>query len=138
MDKKRRPETARKGNPNTILLPNIFEGDEAPQKHPAGSTIFDQGHPGTVMYVVKKGEVDLVIQGSVVETVGPNEFFGEMALIDNQPRSAAAVARTDCTLVPVDQKRFLFMVDETPFFALEGMRKMSARLRRQGAAAPPM
>jgi CRP-like cAMP-binding protein len=53
-----------------------------------------------------------------------------MALIDQGSRRATAVAKTDCTIIPVSEKHFLFMVEETPFFALILMRTMTARLRR--------
>jgi len=53
-----------------------------------------------------------------------------MAMVDGQPRTAAAVARTDCQLVPIDQKRFQFLVQQTPYFAIEVMRVLVERLRR--------
>jgi CRP-like cAMP-binding protein len=56
--------------------------------------------------------------------------MGEMALIDQSRRRATAVAKTDCTIIPVSEKHFLFVVEETPFFALTVMRTMTARLRR--------
>jgi CRP/FNR family cyclic AMP-dependent transcriptional regulator len=62
----------------------------------AGQHIFTVGQPGDVMYVVKEGEVDIVINGKVVDTVGPGGLLGEMALIDKRPRSATAIAKTDC------------------------------------------
>ena len=68
-----------------------------------------------------------------VETVGADGFFGEMALLEENTRSADAVARTDCTLVPINQRQFLFMVGETPFFALELLRTLSRRLRKADA-----
>jgi CRP-like cAMP-binding protein len=52
-----------------------------------------------------------------------------MALIDNSPRSATAIAKTDCKVVPLDQRRFQFLVQETPFFALQVMTIMATRLR---------
>jgi CRP-like cAMP-binding protein len=52
-----------------------------------------------------------------------------MALIDNSPRSATAVASTDVVLVPVSEKQFLFLVSQTPFFALMVMRVLARRLR---------
>ena len=58
-------------------------------------------------------------------------MFGEMALVDSEPRSAEAVARTDCKLVPINKKRFAFLVTETPFFALEVMQVMANRLRKR-------
>jgi CRP-like cAMP-binding protein len=58
-----------------------------------------------------------------------NHIFGEMALIDDAPRSATAVAKTDVELVPISEKQFLFLVSQTPFFALKVMRVLARRLR---------
>ena len=58
-----------------------------------------------------------------------------MALIDDSPRSATVVALTDVTVVPIQEQRFLFMVEHTPFFALRVMRVLANRLRRQNKAA---
>ena len=60
-------------------------------------------------------------------------IFGEMALIDDEPRSATVIARTDCRLLEVDRRRFEFMVSETPYFALAVMRVMADRLRKANA-----
>jgi CRP/FNR family transcriptional regulator, cyclic AMP receptor protein len=117
-----------------MKLPHVFEGQAVPEQFAAGDTIFERGQPGEVMYIVKEGEVDLWIHGRVVETVAPEGFFGEMALIDHEPRSATAVARTDCTLLPITLKQFSYMVQETPFFAIRVMKVMASRLRRAGAA----
>ena len=59
--------------------------------------------------------------------------MGEMALIDHGPRSATVTASTDCTLAEIDEKRFLFLVQQTPMFALSVMRLLSQRLRRMNA-----
>jgi CRP/FNR family transcriptional regulator, cyclic AMP receptor protein len=56
-------------------------------------------------------------------------IFGEMALIDNAPRSATAVAVSDAKLVSVSEKQFLFLISNTPYFALNVMRVMARRLR---------
>ena len=53
-----------------------------------------------------------------------------MAMIDGAPRTATAVARSDCKLFPVDEKRFQFLVQQTPYFAIEVMRVLAGRLRR--------
>ena len=58
-----------------------------------------------------------------------DSIFGEMALIDNEPRSATAVAITDVELVPISEKQFLFLVSQTPYFALKVMRILAQRLR---------
>jgi CRP/FNR family transcriptional regulator, cyclic AMP receptor protein len=87
------------------------------------------------MYVVKSGEVELKVRDKSVEIVGTDGFFGEMALVDQAPRSATAVAKTDCVVVPISEKHFLFMVEETPFFALAVLRTLTARVRRMDVAA---
>ena len=97
----------------------------------AGTTIFDAGEPGECLYVVKSGSVSLATGGRELETVGPGGLFGEMAVIDREPRSATAVAETDAELVAIDKRRFWFLVQETPYFAEIVMRVMADRLRRE-------
>jgi CRP/FNR family cyclic AMP-dependent transcriptional regulator len=113
-----------------MKLPNIFAKDAVPVFHVAGSTIFEIGEPRDAMYIVEEGEVEIKVGDKVVERVSVDGFFGEMALIDGGIRSATAVAKTDCTLIPINEKQFLFMVQETPFFALRVMRTLTARLRQ--------
>ena len=112
-----------------MKIPNIFESETPPESFPAGSIIFQEGQPGDDMSVVKQGEVELRVHGRNVEIVGPEGFFGEMAVIEGGQRSATAIARTDCVLLPVNSKRFEFMVHEIPFFAVEVMKSLTRRLR---------
>ena len=95
----------------------------------AGETVFEQGETGTAMYVVAEGEVEILNGPVVLATARPGSVVGEMALIDHAPRSATAVAKTNCKLVAVDQRRFEFLVQQTPYFALEVMQLMAERLR---------
>lgn len=106
----------------------------SPTTFTAGSIIFSEGDRGEAMFIVKEGEVELRVHGKVVETVVKDNFFGEMALLDGESRTATAIARTDCKLVPIDKRRFMFMVQETPFFALLVMKTLSSRLRNIDAA----
>lgn len=94
-----------------------------------GQRIFTQGETGRTMYVVHEGEVELLVNGQLVETVVAGGVLGEMGLIDTSPRSATAVARTDCKLIPVNKQRFTLLVQHTPDFALQLMRIMAGRLR---------
>ncbi|MDH4070716.1 MAG: cyclic nucleotide-binding domain-containing protein [Ignavibacteria bacterium] len=96
---------------------------------PVGQNIFEEGEEGGCMYIVKEGQVDLLYKGKLLATVEKGGIFGEMALIDFLPRSATAVAKTDCKLVPVDEKHFSRLVQETPTFALQVMRVLVHRLR---------
>jgi CRP-like cAMP-binding protein len=111
-----------------LISLSIFRNAET-STYKAGNIIFAVGEPGKVMYVVSEGEVEIKVGASVVESISPGSIFGEMALIDNSPRSATAVAKTDCKVVPLDQRRFQFLVQETPFFALQVMTIMANRLR---------
>ena len=112
-----------------MKLPSIFSDPSQFRDFAAGTTIFRAGEPGTEMFIVQEGEVDIVIDGKVVESIAPEHFFGEMALIDESPRSADAIARTDCKLLALNQRQFLFLVDEVPFFAIRMMRVLADRLR---------
>jgi CRP/FNR family transcriptional regulator, cyclic AMP receptor protein len=62
------------------------------------------------MYVVKEGEVDIVIDGFHFETVLADGIFGELSLLDQETRIASAIARIDCTLQAIDKRHFLFLV----------------------------
>ncbi len=112
---------------------HIFDRETNTLDYKAGETILKAGEPADKMFVVKEGEVEIHIQPGVTEVVDAGGFFGEMALITNEPRSATVVAKTDCKLVAVDVNRFKFMVSETPNFALVIMRVLVERLRRRNA-----
>ena len=111
-------------------LSGLFQHSTHTETFPAGTVIFQEGTPGDTMYVIKEGQVDVSFRGKLIETVGEGEPIGEMALIDDEVHSATCIAKTDCILIPVTQKRFLFMVQETPYFALNVMRIMATRLRK--------
>jgi CRP-like cAMP-binding protein len=112
---------------------SMFANEADGERFEAGQQIFAAGDPGLVMYVVLEGEVDLHLSPTLVETLGPGEPFGEMALIDRAPRMAKAVARTPCRLISIPEKRFLFLVQQTPYFALQIMKVMADRLRQMDA-----
>jgi CRP/FNR family transcriptional regulator, cyclic AMP receptor protein len=95
----------------------------------AGSVIFREGDEARELFVVKSGRVRIQIGNRTISELGPDNIFGEMALIDSEPRSATATAITDVELVPVSEKQFLFLVSQTPFFALKVMRVLAQRLR---------
>lgn len=103
---------------------------DATQTFRAGEVIFNEGDQGTVMYVVTSGEIGILKGGALIDVARPGSIVGEMALIDKAPRSASAVARTDCTLTAITAERFTFLVQQTPYFALQVMGIMADRLRR--------
>jgi CRP/FNR family cyclic AMP-dependent transcriptional regulator len=95
----------------------------------AGDVIFREGDEATELFVIKSGQVRIQIGNRTVAEFGQDSIFGEMALIDSEPRSATAIATSDVELVPVSEKQFLFLVGQTPYFALKVMRVLAQRLR---------
>jgi CRP/FNR family transcriptional regulator, cyclic AMP receptor protein len=114
---------------NQEITMNLFKNTSDYQAYKEGDVIFNKGEIGKTMYVVKEGEVGIYLDGQVVQVHGPGGIFGEMALIDQKPRSASAIARTSCQVVLIDERRFMFLIQQTPFFALQVMRIMAGRLR---------
>ncbi len=114
--------------PNLFL--NLFS-DKETTPFSAGQTVFKAGEQGVEMFIVVDGEVDILDGPNLLETAEKGSIVGELALIDDEVRSASAVAKTDCRLVAVDRKRFLYMVQETPLFAISVMKVLADRLRRK-------
>jgi CRP/FNR family cyclic AMP-dependent transcriptional regulator len=109
----------------SVLTGNNIEG----RSLKAGSVIFQEGDEATELFVIKSGQVRIQIGNRTITELGQDSIFGEMALIDSESRSATAVAATDVELVPVSEKQFLFLVGQTPYFALKVMRVLAKRLR---------
>jgi CRP/FNR family cyclic AMP-dependent transcriptional regulator len=112
---------------------NLFRHDTTVTNLAPGEFLFRKGDPAQDMFVVKAGELQIGDGNTVYETVAPGGIIGEMALVDAMPRSASVKAVTPCEVIAIDQKRFLFMVQQTPFFAIRVMRVMSQRLRAMNA-----
>lgn len=112
------------------MMTEVFKHLDGGENYAAGTTIFAQGdEPGGLMYVIQEGEVDILVHGQPIDTIGPGAFLGEIGLVDHKPRSATAVAKTACRLLPINQKRFTWLVQQTPNFALQVMQTITERLR---------
>ncbi|HBE52956.1 MAG TPA: cyclic nucleotide-binding protein, partial [Cyanobacteria bacterium UBA11369] len=83
-----------------------------------------------LMYGILSGEVDLLVNGKVVETIETGAVFGTGALVEVKDRTYSAIAKTNCQLAYLDRQHFLFAVQETPMFALEVMKSYSERISR--------
>jgi CRP/FNR family transcriptional regulator, cyclic AMP receptor protein len=94
-----------------------------------GTLIFQECDKADGLFVIKSGHVGIRLGNRTLAELSANSIFGEMALIDDAPRSATAVAVTDVELVPISEKQFLFLVSQTPYFALKVMRVLARRLR---------
>ena len=100
------------------------------RRYPAGTEIMHEGEPRNYMFYLHKGSAMVTTKGHEVEEVGEGGIFGEMSMIDYGPRSASVIAKTDCEAVPIDEKLFLLLVRQTPFFAIDVMRTLVRRLRK--------
>jgi CRP/FNR family transcriptional regulator, cyclic AMP receptor protein len=119
-----------------MKVTGLFLNAQRTEEVAAGTTVFHEGDTGEEMYGIVEGTIELRSGGEVIRTLGPDDVFGEMALVDRTPRSATAVAVTDCVLAAIDRRRFLFLVQETPMFALQVMSAMAARLRGRPTDEP--
>lgn len=116
----------------TIAL-ELFRNSPEAETYPAGRVIFTAGDPGDRAFVVVEGEIELTLDDNLLGTIGPGGLIGEMSLIEQTHRSATATAKTEVKVVPLNQKRFMFMVQETPYFAITVMKIMAERLRTMNA-----
>lgn len=98
-----------------------------------GEAVFRDGDEGECLYFVVEGSVAIRKGDRTLETVDSGGVFGEMALIDHMPRSADAIATAPTQLARISEKRFLSLVQQTPFFALQLMQVLTGRLRRNTA-----
>jgi CRP-like cAMP-binding protein len=109
---------------------NIFKNESTSRTLAAGEILWEAGSPPDLMYVVKTGELEVLINGDVIETVGPGGLVGEMALIGGTDRIATVRAVSESELIGLDEQKFLWHVHGTPFFALTVLRVAVERLRR--------
>jgi CRP-like cAMP-binding protein len=100
---------------------------------PEGVKIMVEGATGTAMYIVLEGKVAVAIGRKIVEKLGPGGVFGEMALVDNSPRTASAVARSDCELLAIDRESLIKLVKSDPAIGMQMMRAVTARIRYMNA-----
>lgn len=100
----------------------------------AGDRIFSEGEHGDLMYILLQGAVDLTMKVDRGETIlktvsSPNDFFGEMALLDDRPRSASAVATRRTRVIAVDGQTFETMILTNGKFALKIIKVLAERIR---------
>ena len=105
------------------------------RRYPRGALIFVAGDPGTQLYLIERGRVKIGLTSSegqevVLTTLGPGDFFGDLALLDGEPRSADASALEDCQLLLLAREEFLHFLEAHPRVAVALLAVLSRRLRR--------
>jgi CRP-like cAMP-binding protein len=114
---------------NELDILELFKYSNITQTFFKGETIFEEGSAGNYMYLILEGEVNVEINNRVIAKVGSGQILGEMALLENRPRSASAVAKSECEVVPIDNNSLLYLVRETPAFALFLMKDLCSKIR---------
>ena len=111
----------------------LFRNASNTRVYPPDTTVFREGDEGHVMYAVKRGQVAILVEGKTVDTLGEEEVFGEMALLEHKTRAATVVTLEETELVEIDEPQFYILVRQNPHFALQLMRLLSERLRHVDA-----
>ena len=94
-----------------------------------GDFVVNVGEPGDAFYVIVSGKAKFM-GGSRRQGLGPGDFFGEMALIDGEPRSATIIATTELHAMKIGRRPFLKLLEQEPKLALAIMQALSGRIRR--------
>lgn len=110
------------------MLPNATS-----VRYDAGKSIMREGERGVNMYIVTSGSVAIAIRDNPVETISQGGCFGEMALVDQSPRTASATAATDCTLLAINRNTLIAVVREQPAFGVALLRAVAERLRHMNS-----
>jgi len=103
--------------------------------YPRGSLILTQGDPGEALFLIRSGQVKVSVLAEdgrevILSVLGPASFFGEMALVDDEPRSAHVIAMEDTVLLQLRRDDFRARLRSSPELAISLLRELSHRLRR--------
>jgi CRP/FNR family cyclic AMP-dependent transcriptional regulator len=103
----------------------------------AGEVLCEEGATGHEFFLIVSGTAAVKRKGRKVATLGPGQWFGELALLDRQPRSATIVAETDMDLLVLEQRHFLGLLDTMPSLSRKMLAAMASRLREADKLAFP-
>src|SRR6185369_4516362 len=99
----------------------------------AGAAVFKEGDSGGDMFIIESGQIDIVRKArgdEPIATLGPGDFFGEMAILEDQPRFAGAIAKTNARLLRIERSAFADVLKQNVEIGVRIMRKLAARHRR--------
>lgn len=114
---------------------HLFDNAEEAISVEAGTILFAENSFADLLYILINGEVKIIREDCEIATVGAGGLIGEMAIVENRPHYASAIAKTECKLVPVDRNRFRFLIEQTPNFAFSVLEIMAERLHQMDRQA---
>ncbi len=114
----------------------LFDASENVEEYQTGDVIFREGDQAHHMYVVLHGDIELRVDDRPVGHTHAGDIMGEMAIVGSHKRTATAVATSPCRLVPVTERRFVLLVQEQPYFALQVMKILTDRIVRKEHEGP--
>jgi CRP/FNR family transcriptional regulator, cyclic AMP receptor protein len=94
----------------------------------AGKTLIQEGAPGREFFVLVEGTAEIRRKGRKIDTAGPGDFFGEMALLSDQPRNATVLTTSPVDALVVTARNFRMLIEDSPLIALKVMRAVADRL----------
>ena len=109
----------------------VFINAKEQREVATGATVFAEGDTGSEMYGLISGAIELRKGEQSLGVLEPGDTFGELAIVSEAPRSLTAIATEPSLLAVIEDKEFLFLVHETPTFALQVMRSMADRIRER-------
>jgi CRP-like cAMP-binding protein len=114
----------------------MWQKRDVTKTYKKGDLIVKEGDPGKEMFIIQSGSVDVIREDGdkkvIFNTLERGDFFGEMALLEQAPRSATVVAREDTKLLVLNIGNFLTKIKRDPTFAFNIMQRMSKRIRILG------
>jgi CRP-like cAMP-binding protein len=116
-----------------MAIQTVFANAREKREVAAGAPVFTEGDSGREMFGLISGAVELRRGEGTVKTLELGDTFGEMAIVSGRPRSLTAVATEPSVLAVIDERTFLFLVHETPMFAIQLMRSLAERIRELDA-----
>ncbi len=102
---------------------------------PAGKVLVEEGRIGTEFFIIVSGTAVVARNGKKVATLGPNDHFGELALLDRLPRSASVVSETELDVLVLSQRQFNGLLQSVPTIARKMLAALANRLREADALA---
>jgi CRP/FNR family transcriptional regulator, cyclic AMP receptor protein len=112
----------------SVIAHATYEADIA-----AGTVICREGEEGNNFFVIVEGVATVSIGGEAVDSLGAGDFFGEMSLLDGQPRSATITADSPLIVVVLPRQNFEGVILKAPHVALSMLREMATRIRAADA-----